>query len=119
MGGIEFNGVNGANGVFGSKKTGETPKTEKTFDFGFNSGDMGEVGLDTVKFSATKPAFKQDDLDKMWAMAGIEMPGTNTATNSIKTSVKTANFANEGNYTDDDINLANTLFYLVDAGHLG
>ncbi len=109
MGGIEFNGVNGANGVFGSKKTGETPKTEKTFDFGFNSGDMGEVGLDTVKFSATKPAFKQDDLDKMWAMAGITKP------EGVKPLEKTMAFAAEGaeygvEYSEEDMNLARFMF---------
>ena len=108
MGGIEFNGVNGSNGVFGSKKTGVTPKTEKSFDFGFNAVDVPEVGFDVAQFS-TKPAFKQTDLDQMWAMAGITKP------EGVKPLESTMAFAAEGaeygvEYSEEDMNLARFMF---------
>ena len=110
MGGFEINGVNGSKPVFGTNGSKKADKAEeKTFDFGFNPSSDMEVGLDTVKFSATKPAFDSSDLDAMWAMAGISKP------ESIKPLEKTMAFAAEGaeygvEYSEEDMNLARFMF---------
>ena len=90
MGKFGIDGVNGAGGVYGAKGMGDTPKIKNTYDFKFGTEDTSEVGLDTVKFSATKPAYTDKDLDKMWEMAGITRP------DGVKPLEKTMAFAAEG-----------------------
>lgn len=109
MGKFDINGVGGSTPVFGTNGSTKADKAEKTFDFGFNSSSDMEVGLDTVQFSATKPAFKSSDLDAMWAMAGITKP------ESIKPLENTMAFAAEGaeygvEYSEEDMNLARFMF---------
>ena len=110
--GIDFNGVNGNSPLFGTNKTNSTDdvKKQEKFDFGFNTKDIDStVGMDEVKFSATKPAFNSYDLDQMYALAGIPKP------ESVKPLEKTIALAAEGaeygtKYSEEDMNLARFMF---------
>ncbi len=90
--GIDINGVNGNTPLFGTNKTNSTDDVKKRekFDFGFNTKDIDStVGMDEVKFSATKPAFNSYDLDQMFLMAGVSKP------KSIESLEKTMGFIAE------------------------
>lgn len=108
--GIDFNGVNGNSPLFGTNKTNSTDDVKpQKFDFGFSKEVDSTVGMDEVKFSATKPAFNSYDLDQMYVMAGISKP------ESIKPLENTLAFVTEGaeygvEYSEEDMNLARFMF---------
>ena len=108
--GIDFNGVNGNTPLFGTNKTNSTDDVPQKFNFGFNTKDIDStVGMDEVKFSATKPAFNSYDLDQMFLMAGVSKP------ESVKPLEKTIALATEGaeygtKYSDKDMDLARFMF---------
>ena len=106
-----INGVNGNSPLFNTNKTNSTDDVkQQKFDFGFGSKEVDStVGMDEVKFSATKPAFNSYDLDQMYVMAGISKP------KSIKPLENTLAFVAEGaeygiEFSEEDMNLARFMF---------
>jgi len=112
MGGFEFgfDGVNGTNNGFpikGNSNISSTNKLTQNVDYGFPSDEVGDI----TNFSTNpvKPAFSQIDMDYMFALAGIEKPG------SVRPLENTMAFMSEGaeygvEYTDEDMNLARFMF---------
>ena len=109
---VSINGVNGNTPLFGTNKTNSTDgaKKQEKFKFDFNTKDIDStVGMDEVKFSATKPAFNSYDLDQMFLIAGVSKH------ESVKPLEKTISLATEGaeygtKYSDKDMDLARFMF---------